>query len=423
MIVFGFTYITDRFNHEVDDAVVSIVTGSGLYLSGNIKDLEVAKFPTEEGSGDFRRTALGTLASNVVMDRESALDRDTTIGGTFLRLMLKDIVVPDGFEDGGADAWRALATAFGQAYVDGEGLDADADAFVSRCEWAAASRPVPGAESAGERHQLPGGGRYMTRFIDGVRTDIDVLRTTRAKGMHLIQSGPAGTGKTTAAATAHGDQLMILACFDGMTAQDVLGQYVPIPDEPGGFRWVDGPLPVAMEEGRALLLDDFGWMPPGVQAILHPVMDHQRTITISERPGQQTVTAADGFAVIINVNPGIGYGITDPVRDRTAFEVEVTLDLKAAERLGVPKPFVEVTRQLQSLAVGEAANGIRRWIPSMRQLLKARDLTEAFDERFAAAALIGRCPEGEQRTKLRDLLMRQMNVTFDGAGTLHSRGL
>jgi hypothetical protein len=340
-----------------------------------------------------------------------------------LRLMLKDIDIPDDFESGGPEAWRAMAVAFGHAYVAEEGLDADIDQFVERCEWAAPQTSVAGAESTGERHQLPGGGRYMTRFIDGVRTDIDVLRTSRAKGMHVIQSGPAGTGKTTAAATAHGDELMTLACYEGMTSQDVFGQHVPVPDQPGAFMWVDGPLPVAMEEGRALLLDDFGWMPPGVQALLHPAMDHQRTITIAERPGQQTITATAGFAVIINVNPGLGFGITDPIRDRTAFEVEVTLDLKAAERLGVPKPFVEATRRLQSLAVGEGANGIRRWIPSMRQLLKARDLTEAFDERFAAGALIGRCPEGEQRSKLRDLLGKELNVTFEGAGTLHSRGL
>lgn len=423
MIVFGFTYTTDRFHHEVDGATVSIVTGSGVYLSGNINELEMTKVPTESLAGGQRQEALGTLASNVVEDREGALDRDTTIGGTLLRLMLKDIDLPDDFESGGPEAWRALAVAFGQAYVAEEGLDADIDRFVERCEWAAPQTSVAGAESTGERHQLPGGGRYMTRFIDGVRTDIDVLRASRAKGMHVIQSGPAGTGKTTAAATAHGDELMIMACYEGMTAQDVFGQHVPVPDQPGAFMWVDGPLPVAMEKGRALLLDDFGWMPPGVQALLHPAMDHQRTITIAERPGQQTITATDGFAVILNVNPGLGFGITDPIRDRTAFDVEVTLDLKAAERLGVPKPFVEATRRLQSLAVGEGANGIRRWIPSMRQLLKARDLTEAFDERFAASALIGRCPEGEQRSKLRDLLGKELNVTFEGAGTLHSRGL
>jgi hypothetical protein len=421
VLVFGFTHTKNRFEHEVDQATVSFVTSSGAYLSGRVDQVALEHICTDHRQGAELREILTKLGSNVMADRMDALERDTTLGGTVIRLIINDVDIPAGFEDGGADAWRAAALTFARSYASGEGLDGDDEVFVRRCEWLAMQSDSREAEL--NRYPLPGGdGYYVVRFVDGVRTDVDVLRTARAHGMHTALKGPSGNGKTTLATVAH-RELVEFACFEGMQDVHLVGSHQPVPNEPSNFRWVDGPLWTAMERDLPLVLDDFGWMPHGVQALLLPAMDGRRRITVSERPGQQTVTAGKGFVVIINFNPGLGFGISGPIHDRLSFEIEVPPDLRAAARLGVPPSFMAVATTLQNLAANEVENGIDRWVPSIRTLLEVKNICEAFDERMAASALIAQCPAGEQRKKLRDLLSTELNTTFEGDGTLRSRSI
>ncbi|UTM40077.1 AAA family ATPase (plasmid) [Rhodococcus pyridinivorans] len=417
MIVFGISYTKDRFAHEVHDAHVALATDGGVYISGPIGSLNIERVePTKE--------ALAELGARVVavadgVEREAAL---ATPGGEPCQVLLvsqpgDSAAIPDG----ATSTWHTIATRFVDMFLSMQGLvGAGVDEFVERAEWAQSTAHTASPSAEHDASHVPG---YIPRVIDGVHSDIDILRQARTWRMHLIQSGPPGTGKTTAAQAAHGDELIIAACYDGMTTQDLVGQYLPEPGEAGVFRWVDGPLIEAMQRGRPLLLDDFGWMPPGVQATLLPALDHQRTVTVLDRPKEQTVKAAEGFSVIINVNPGVGFGITGPIRDRAAFELHVPVDLKAAEKLDVPRAFISVAEELHNLAEAESVNGIHRWVPSMRSLLNARNLAVIFDEHFAASALVGECPAGEQRTKLQDLLVTHLELDTDVPEPLQSRSL
>ncbi|KSU67450.1 MULTISPECIES: AAA family ATPase [Rhodococcus erythropolis group] len=415
MIVYGISYTTDRFAHEVKEAHVAFATDAGVYVSGHVDDLVIERTePTVEAL-----TALGFRVQEAAEKAAADAERNVPGGVPYQPMITSMPGDSDAIPDDNTQAWHAIALRLADRYAGMGGQYGSVEEFVEKAQWA--RREVEQSSEGPTTPTFVDG--YIPRSVDGVHTDIEILRQARTYGMHVIQSGPPGTGKSTSATAAHGDHLLTIACYDGMTFQDLVGQYLPVPGEAGVFRYVDGALVTAMLTGRPLLLDDFGWMPSGVQATLLPVLDHRRTLTVLDRPDEQVITAAEGFCVIINLNPGIGFGVTSPIRDRSAFELHVPVDLKAASKLGIPAGFIEVAQHLHTLADGEAANGIRRWVPSMRSLIKARDLTMVFDEHFAACAMLGECPDGEQRMKLQSLLTTELGLGIDVPEPLQARSL
>ncbi|MCP2323630.1 hypothetical protein HDA40_002137 [Hamadaea flava] len=249
-----------------------------------------------------------------------------------------------------------------------------------------ASAAPPVAVVAGKPTSIlrPNGQQYYPRRLaDG--TDIEVLRRLRTAGIPALLYGPPGTGKTSLLEAAFPD-LITLAGDEDTTVGDLVGDYVP--DGAGGYRWVDGPLTVAMTTGAVLLADDATLISPKVLAALYPAMDGRGEITVKAH-GARTVHAVPGFYVVAGHNPGAhGAILTEALASRFTAQIEVSTDYDLAQQLGVDKRLVAAARVLS----GKTKTGEAGWAPQMRELLGAQRLAAQIGLDHAVANLIGAAP-------------------------------
>ncbi len=409
MLVYGFVYPESDDPYTNDDPAQGLlVTDTGAVISGSAFDHVLEEPP----AGD-----------SLTYDRMS--DLLDNLEGRRLRTArsLGDIQLPTAVVNFGSrysDTDPGLIGVFVDAMNRGDGRLLDGDDFLNLLRLDASfdasfenvnyldEAPTPATPSS----PTPEG--YRSRMVGGLK-DVDVLRRAHKAHMPVLLSGAPGTGKTALCEAAFGEDLVMVSCNDGMILPDLVGQWMPVPNKPGEFEWQDGPLLTAMMQGRPFLLEDFSWMSLTLQAALLPVLDHRRSITVGDRPGEQTIPAADGFSVIITQNPDVGVGNTDPIRDRIAFEVQVPSDLPTAERLGADPDLMVIAYRLEEQDQELRVDGSHGWLPSIRTLLEASKVREVYGAPFAAATFVAACPitEPQFRENLRVLLGAQM-----GAGAI-----
>lgn len=245
---------------------------------------------------------------------------------------------------------------------------------------------------------LPNGEPYYPRMIGGV-TDVDLLRTAREHGMAVGFYGAAGTGKSTAAIAAFGDELISYTFNDSTTPASLIGSWVPDNSAPSGFSYRKGPLTRAAEEGRPFLADELSRAPEGTIPCLFSLLDSRRELVIEDLGGE-IISAAPGFTIAATWNvEGVGVRPLDPAMlRRLAIKVEVTHDHSAAERRGVNPSLLKVARNLATRRATIVANGgFPTWVPSVPNLLASQQMLDAgLGEEIAVGALIAECPVDER---------------------------
>lgn len=288
---------------------------------------------------------------------------------------------------------RALSRAYEIAVEDG-GAPARQRVRVE-------DRTQPLVLADGEVLTRPNGETYLPRDLVG-HTDAAALRRARDGSMYALLRGEPGTGKTALADATFPD-LVMFSCTGDTTVSHLVGSWMPNPD--GTFRWQDGPLTVAMREGRVFLADEIDRLPHEVSAVLHSAIDGRRVLRIDDRPDMEPITAADGFYVIGTYNPRNlgGKPLPEAILSRFPLQIEVDTDFDAAESLGVPEKFVALARNLALKARQAVADGGEPvWAPNMRELLAAKRFIDAgFGETFALASVIDSCPVPEDLPTLR----------------------
>lgn len=341
-----------------------------------------------------------------------------------LRMIEIGDTVPDGqvpnafmveyFNSPSPDAGvEAFANAVMRGDTDTGASDVDWDAEDDLVELA---HPTADVDTA---YVTPSGSPYLPRTVGGI-VDVTAVRTAIEQGWTVGLAGEPGSGKTTLAQVAAPDLLQLT--FHGETTlEEIVGRYNPDPTTPSGFVWVDGPLLHAMREGRPFLADELPRAPQEVQAMFLSVCDHRRAYIDTSNPNIGQVDAAAGFAVLITYNPGSGFGIPEALHDRIAFTITVPTDLSTAENLGVPRGFVAAARNLQAANRLAAAQGQEEvWIPSLRSLLKARDIAPVLGVGFAARALVSACPDPMLRGRVAQELEAKLGLGSGELGELVS---
>lgn len=265
----------------------------------------------------------------------------------------------------------------------------------------------------------PNGENYIPRTIMG-HTDIALLREFRKKEMYVRLAGSPGSGKTALAEAAFKDLITISGHGD-MTVAHFVGTFIPAPD--GTFKWSKGPLVKAMEEGRALFVDEGTRIPTEVLNILFSVMDGRNMLRIDDRPDLDIVHAKEGFYVIMGYNPDTlgARPLDEALVSRFRVQINVTTDWDAAETLLVPEVAIRIARNLEQRNKSDkATGGPGVWIPQMRELLTYRDLIDiGAGEEFALATLVASCPRQmdieELQKAIKDVAKKNITVPTLGA--------
>lgn len=260
--------------------------------------------------------------------------------------------------------------------------------------------PTPDALSIEEEFVLrPNGEKYFTRKL-GDHTDVAVFRAAREKGIPILMYGMPGTGKTAAGEGAFAEDVIVFSGTGDTEVADLVGAYVQMPD--GTYRWIDGPLLVAMKEGRPLLVDEIALIDPKVLAILYAAMDGRGEILVTANPDIGVVRAEPGFYVLGACNPNApGAQMSEALLSRFPLQFEVGTDYELARKLGVPPKMLTVAQNLQK----RVDKGELGWAPQLRELLSFMKIQEMLGEDVALRNVVATAPDLDRATVL-DVMSR-----------------
>lgn len=393
----------DQPDEKINNGTLHFITASGIEVSGTVWDPRVTRHELSAGHKQSM-DQLYEVAKTITAEMNEAFDT-----ADYAYPEDRIFTVSDSINDMSSN--KDISLTLQQAYDTGRSIGGGAEkAFLKTIELETSLSPKQSL--AAHAQQLPDGRSYIPRKILGIR-DTNFLAQARTQAMSVMLSSEPGTGKTTMVQATFGDELTTINCFEQMITADLVGQWKPVPGRSGEFEWADGPLITAMEQGQPLLLDDATWMPDAVQALLLPVTDHRRTLTVADRPENTTITAATGFMVIFAANPGTGFGIIEPLRNRIAANINVPMDLHVAEQLNIDPRLLTITKELMQQKRLDKISARTHWIPPLRTLLKATHLANTFDITVAAAALQSEAPNDDdlqERLKrtIRDALGRDV---------------
>lgn len=280
-----------------------------------------------------------------------------------------------------------------------------------------AAKPKPKLASEKTEITRPNGEKYYVRML-GEHHDVAVLRKARARKRHPLLTGMPGTGKTALleAAYCETDAIFTVQGSGDTEWADFIGGYVQLPG--GEFVWIDGPLPLAMEAGGILYVDEIALIDPKVIAGVYGVMDGRGELHVTQNPTRGTVKAEPGFFVVAACNPNApGARMSEALLSRFGIQFEVTTDYELLQKMGVDKRAITCAQNLQGKI---ETNGAISWAPQFRELIDFKNNVEDFGLDFALRNLVQTAPEMDRST-VADIVSRQFHTQIKGLKLMNDK--
>jgi MoxR-like ATPase len=243
----------------------------------------------------------------------------------------------------------------------------------------------------------PNGDVYIPRefSIDGARIqDVTFIKLAAKNKMPVLLYGDPGTGKTAMIEAALDNLVTIQGTIETETS-DFVGSWTQQTD--GTYRWVDGPLAVAMENGWPFLIDEVALIDPRVMAVVYGVMDGRDELVVTANPERGTIKMTDGFMVFGACNPDVpGAVMSDALLSRFQFHVEVTTDWALTKKLKISAKIVQVARNLNIKKTEHLVTAA----PQLRELLTYQKVCDLFGEDLALRNFVSQCRPEDRPTVL-----------------------
>lgn len=247
----------------------------------------------------------------------------------------------------------------------------------------------------------PSGMSYNPRVFSNTHTDLEMLLACREQGISILLAGYPGCGKTAVVEAAFGEDVITVEGTGDTEVADFVGTYIPDVSASGevAYRWQDGPMVMAMKEGKVLFVDDCTLIDARVLAKLYPAMDGRGEIRLTQHEGE-IISAAPGFYVIGAHNPGApGAILSDALASRFAIHMEIESDLTMAFRMGISRKVVRAARALRT----QRKKGVVTWAPEMRELLNFRRVSKLLGDEVAANNMVAAAPEEAREDVIKTL--------------------
>jgi nitric oxide reductase NorQ protein/cobaltochelatase CobS len=164
---------------------------------------------------------------------------------------------------------------------------------------------------------------YHHRYLDGDRTDVEIVTRALELGMNVVLKGPPGVGKsflTRYICSMTNRPLYRVTLSETTYREDLLGHLhlVSANDGETVTEWIDGPLTSAVREGAILLLDEINAADANTVAALNAVMEQRATRSLTIPQTGEQITPHEAFRVVATSNPGYQgtYELNDAFEDR-----------------------------------------------------------------------------------------------------------
>jgi hypothetical protein len=268
------------------------------------------------------------------------------------------------------------------------------------------------AKGQANKYTRPNGEDYMPRkvMIDGqISQDVIFVRKAFDNRMPLLFFGAPGCGKTALVEAALDGLVTIQGTLETEVA-DFVGSWAQQTD--GTYRWVDGPLAIAADTGKPLLIDEVALIDPRVMAVVYGLMDGRDELVVTANPERGNIKVKDGFCVFGACNPDVpGAVMSDALLSRFKLHIEMTTDWGVCKTLGVRSEIVTVARNLHK----RKGSAELMAAPQIRELLTFEQTAKVFGLDIALRNFVAQArPEDRHHyeSAIKDVFKGHDNVTM-----------